>query len=68
MGQQEVYDFLRKNKLKWFSSKDIAKKLDVSVGSVTNSLRRLRESKQVFYRVNRRDGSNRKVYEYKYKK
>jgi len=68
MGQQEVYDFLRKNKKKWYSSKDIAQKLDVSVGSVTNSLRRLRESKQVLYKVNKRDISNRKVFEYKFKK
>ena len=68
MGQQEVYDFLRKNKKKWYSSKDIAQKLSVSVGSVTNSLRRLRESKQVLYKVNKRDVSNRKVFEYKFKK
>jgi len=68
MGQQEVNDFLRKNKKKWYSSKDIAQKLDVSVGSVTNSLRRLRESKQVLYKVNKRDISNRKVFEYKFKK
>lgn len=68
MGQQEVYDFLRKNKLKWYSSKEIAKKLKVSVGSVTNSLRRLRESKQVLFKINKRNASNRKVFEYKFKK
>jgi len=54
MGQQEVYDFLKKNKTSWFSSKEIAKKLKVSIGSVTNSLKRLRESKQVLFRVKKK--------------
>ncbi len=68
MGQQEVYDFLKKNKTSWFSSKEIAKKLKVSIGSVTNSLKRLRESKQVLFRVKKKDPMSRKIYEYKFKK
>ena len=49
MGQQEVYSFLRRNKKKWFFSKDISKKLGVSIGSVTNCLKKLRENKAINY-------------------
>ena len=41
MGQQEVYQFLRKNKDKWFTSKEISLELDRSRGSVQASLRKL---------------------------
>ncbi|MBS3110236.1 HTH domain-containing protein [Candidatus Woesearchaeota archaeon] len=68
MGQQEVYDFLKKNKKMWFSSKDIAKKLKVSIGSVTNSLKRLRESKQVLFKIKKKEPMARKIFEYKFKK
>lgn len=44
MGQQEVYDFLRKNKNKWFTSRDISEALGVSIGSVTMSLKKLRKT------------------------
>jgi len=45
VGQQEVYDFLKdkykKNKEKWWTSKIIAEKTDISRGSVTMSLKKL---------------------------
>ncbi|MBT4352618.1 HTH domain-containing protein [archaeon] len=47
MGQQEVYDFLKKNKNKWFTSKDISNALSLSIGSVTNNLKKLRKSTSV---------------------
>ncbi|MBU0756856.1 MAG: winged helix-turn-helix domain-containing protein [Nanoarchaeota archaeon] len=50
MGQQEVYDFLKKNKKDWFTSKDIAERLDVSIGSVTNNLKKLRKSGSVKFK------------------
>jgi len=52
----------------WFSSKDIAKKLKVSIGSVTNSLKRLRESKQVLFKIKKKEPMARKIFEYKFKK
>ena len=64
MGQQDIYDFLKENKVKWFTSKTISGKLDVSIGSVTNCLRKLRMSKSVHFR-----GSNNKnQFEYKFKR
>lgn len=49
MGQQEVYDFLKKNKSKWFTSKDISEALGVSIGSVTMSLKKLRKTNIIKY-------------------
>ena len=50
MGQQEVYDFLCKNKEKWFSSRDISEALGVSIGSVTMSLKKLRKTNLIKYK------------------
>ena len=50
MGQQEVYDFLKKNKDTWFSSKEIAEKLEASVGSVTTTLAKLRKQKDIKFK------------------
>lgn len=64
MGQQEVYSFLKRNKNKWFSSKEISKGLGVSLGSVMTSLKRLRESRAIDFR----EGKWKNQFEYKFKK
>ena len=64
MGQQEVYDFLKKNKGNWFTSKQIANKVGVSVGSVTVSLAKLRRMKSVFYKISKKRTN---LYLYKFK-
>jgi Mn-dependent DtxR family transcriptional regulator len=64
MGQQEIYDFLKDNKIKWFTSRDISDGLDVSIGSVTNCLRKLRESRSVQYK----ESGHRNQFQYKFKK
>jgi len=53
MGQQEVYDFLKKNKRKWFTSREISAALKLSIGSVTMSLKKLRNSKSLKYRMSK---------------
>jgi biotin operon repressor len=63
MGQQEVYDFLKKNKTMWFTSKEITKKLKISLGSITTSLKKLRQSGILFHRFT----GKRHLYEYKFK-
>jgi Mn-dependent DtxR family transcriptional regulator len=50
MGQQEVYNFLKQNKNKWFTSKQISESIGVSIGSVTMSLKKLRKSQLVKYK------------------
>ena len=54
MGQQEVYIFLKKNKNKWFFSKEISKELDASIGSVTNCLKKLRENNAINFKGTKR--------------
>ena len=64
MGQQEIYDFLKSHKIKWLNSREISKGLNVSIGSVTNCLRKLRESQSVQFR----ESGHRNQFEYKFKK
>ncbi|MFA6073729.1 MAG: HTH domain-containing protein [Candidatus Woesearchaeota archaeon] len=61
MGQQEVYDFLCKNKNTWFTSKEISEALCVSIGSVTMSLKKLRKTNIIKYKVT----GKRNTYSYK---
>ena len=64
MGQQDIYDFLKNKNRNWFTSRDISKELTVSIGSVTNCLRKLRISNSVNYR----NSNNRNQFEYKFKR
>ena len=50
MGQQEVYNFLKEHKGKWFTSKQISHETGVSIGSVTMSLKKLRKSQLIKYK------------------
>lgn len=50
MGQQEVYEFLKNNPNKWFTSREISENLSVSIGSVTMNLKKLRKSKLITFR------------------
>ena len=63
MGQQEVYSFLKRNKSKWFLSKDISKRLGSSIGSVTNCLKKLREYKAINFKKAKR--KNQFMYRFK---
>ena len=64
MGQQEVSNFLKRNKNKWFLSKEISKRLGTSVGSVTSSLKRLRGSNAIHYSETKRKNQ----FKYKFKR
>ena len=63
MGQQEGYNFLKRNKGKWFYSKEISRRLGASIGSVTNCLKKLREYKAINFK-----GTERKnQFQYRFK-
>jgi hypothetical protein len=64
MGQQEVYDYLKKFPSRWFTSKQISRGLRVSIGSVTSCLKKLRHSRAVQFR----NSQNRNQYEYRFKR
>ena len=68
MGQQEVYTFLKKNNRKWFTSKDIANKLNSSLGSVTTCLKKLRDSSSVSFKYPNKRGQGKNFYIYKFRK
>ncbi|MEM3373745.1 MAG: HTH domain-containing protein [Candidatus Woesearchaeota archaeon] len=53
MGQQEVFNFLKKHNGKWLTSKEISEMMNVSIGSVTNNLKKLRktEKRLIKYKV-----------------
>ena len=53
MGQAEVFEFLKKNKNKWFTSRQIADRLKVNSGSVSTSIMKLRQSEQIRFKNNK---------------
>ena len=63
MGQQEVYNFLKLDKDKWFLSKEVSKQLGVSIGSVTNRLKKLRGSNAINFKGTARQNQ----FQYKFK-
>ncbi len=48
MCQADVYKLLKKNKKKWLSTKAIAKKLNLSTGSICVNLRKLYNQGLIF--------------------
>ena len=67
MGQQEVYTLLKKHRTKWFTSKEIANKLNASVGSVTTCLKKLRDSSAVSFKYPNKTGQGKNSYIYKFR-
>jgi predicted transcriptional regulator len=67
MGQQEVYTFLKKNKSRWFTSREIAKKLKASLGSVTTCLKKLRDSSSVNFKYPNKSGQGKNSYVYQFR-
>ena len=66
MGQQEVYDFLKKHKGKWHTSKEIANGLKASVGSVTTCLQKLRDGSDIDFKYGNGAGpSGKNAYVYR---
>ena len=69
MGQQEVYNFLKKHRGKWYTSKEIANGLKSSVGSVTTCLQKLRDSSDIDFDYGKGIGPSRKnAFIYRFKK
>jgi len=70
MGQQEVYSLLKRNKARWFSSREAIQKLRLSPGSVITSFTKLRKNNLVYSKLELIPGgkNKRKVYFYRYKR
>lgn len=70
MGQFEVYEFLKENRRKWFTARDISKSLKASFGSIGTNLKKMRDRNELmFKKVKTKVSSSGKkeVYAYKYK-
>ena len=53
MSQEEVFNFLKKNRNRWFTVRQVAERLKVSYGSICSNLARLRLSEQVKFKNNK---------------
>ena len=49
MSQEEVYKFLKKNKNKWFTTKELRKKL--KIGCVSANLKKLKKYGEIRMRI-----------------
>jgi predicted transcriptional regulator len=67
MGQQDVYDYLKAHPDKWFSSKDLSKGMNQSIGSVTVCLKKLRSRNEIKYKSTGHRKGKRVQYLYKFK-
>ena len=68
MGQQEVYDFLKDHPVEWFTSKEISKGINISIGSTTVCLKKLRKNKEIQYKAIGKKSGTRTQYSYRFKK
>ena len=71
MGQQEVYDFLKKYRKQWFNAREIAELLNRSFGTVTCNLKRLRNADVIMCKtVNMvvKPAGKKPIYLYRYKR
>jgi hypothetical protein len=68
MGQQDICNFLKAHRDDWYSSEDISNGLNISIGSVTVCLKKLRENNEVQFKYTDNKHRNRKQYMYKYLK
>lgn len=71
MGQQEIYDLLKRRKNKWLNAREIASLLNSSFNTVVGNLKRLRKAGMVLFKKTYQiiDPAGRRViYMYKFKK
>jgi predicted transcriptional regulator len=68
MGQQEVYDYLKENPMEWYTSRDLEKILHISIGSINESLRKLRDRKEINFKISVLNGRGKPQYLYNFKK
>ena len=72
MGQWEIYGFLKKNRGKWFTIRQLSERLGVSNGSVTGCVRRLQRADLVAYKTVKWESKQmrtaREIGAYRYKK
>lgn len=66
MGQWEVFGFLKENKGKWFTTRQICEQMGVSVGSVMGNVRKVREAGLIEFKT--QTGGPNEIFIYRFKK
>jgi hypothetical protein len=67
MGQQEVYNFLKDHPDEWFTSREISLGINISIGSTTVCLKKLRDNNEVYFKPIGKKGGKRTQYSYSFK-
>ena len=65
MGQEDIIKLLKANPNEWFTSKEISNEINISLGAVTVSLKRLREKNEVEHKKSRTGARNQYLYKLK---
>jgi len=71
MGQQKVYDLLKKYGKRWFNAREITRLLNTSFNNATCNLKRLRNADVIMCKTITKiikPAGRRNIYIYKYKK
>ena len=68
MGQEEVINFLKASPNDWFTCREISNELNITYGSVTMSLKILRENNEVKHEKSEKIIGSRTPFVYKFKK
>lgn len=67
MGQRKIFEFLKKNKRKYYSARELSTKLGMTSTAVWHSLKSLRKFRMVTVKSEKKQRENQmKVYKFKY--
>ena len=69
MGQQEVYNLLKRHRNKWLSSREMIDQLKTSAGSIMTPLKKLRDGNVISFKYEKRPtklGGKKTVYVYRF--
>jgi len=67
MGQKEIYDYLKENNNKWFTTEHIANKFNISKTAVGQNLKKLVKKKFLEINTPKNEKGGAAAYFYKYK-
>jgi len=71
MSTREIIDILKENTTKWHTIKDLTPKLNINKSSIYKSLKQLKKSNDILYRMDLSEknlaNNSRILWEYKFK-
>ena len=69
MSQERIIKILKdkRNKERWFTARELARKLRIATSSVTVSLKKMRGARLIRFKLDRNSRANVEVFKYKHK-